>query len=97
MVNKNLTRLEISDTINKEIGISRSESSYFVDNIVNEMTKALVDHKLLKISSFGTLKIRFKKARIGRNPKTGEDATISSRNIVSFIPSKTLKNKINNN
>lgn len=95
MIKKSLTRLEISDTINKEIGISRSESSYFVDNIINEMTKALVDHKLLKISSFGTLKIKFKKARIGRNPKTGEEATISSRNIVSFTPSKTLKNKMN--
>ena len=97
MIKKNLTRLEISDTINKEIGISRSESSYFVDNIVVEMTKALVEHKLLKISSFGTLKIRFKKARVGRNPKTGVEATISPRNIVSFTPSKNLKNKINNN
>ena len=91
-----LTRIEIADTINKDIGISRSESSYFVDIIVNEIVKSLVDKKLLKISSFGTLKTRYKKERIGRNPKTGVEAVISPRTTLSFVASKVLKNKINN-
>ena len=52
--------------------------------------------KLIKISSFGTLRTRFKKPRIGRNPKTSKEFTISARNIISFIPSKILKKKINN-
>jgi len=91
----NLTRIEIANFINKEIGISRSESSYFVDVIINEMIKALIEKKILKVSSFGTLKLRYKKERIGRNPKTGTKHTISARNTVSFIASKVLKNKIN--
>tara|TARA_B100001013_G_C24287963_1_gene315624 strand:+ start:243 stop:533 length:291 start_codon:yes stop_codon:yes gene_type:complete len=95
MSEKTLTRLDISDVINSEIGISRSESVYFVDTIVNESVNALVNNKILKISSFGTLKIRYKKSRVGRNPKTGQEVMISQRNIVSFIPSKILKNKMN--
>ena len=41
------------------------------------------------------IKIRFKKARIGRNPKTNEEFQISPRNVISFLPSKLLKDKIN--
>ena len=95
MTNNNLTRIEIANIINKEIGISRSESSFFVDSIVNEMINTLIEKKILKISSFGTLKLRNKKERIGRNPKTGVEHKISARNTISFIASKVLKNKVN--
>ena len=91
----NLTRIEIADAINKALGISRSEAIYFVDQIIYEIINSLVTKKLIKISSFGTLKTRFKKPRIGRNPKTSKEFTISARNIISFIPSKILKKKIN--
>ena len=50
---------------------------------------------MLKISSFGTLKMRHKKERVGRNPKTGVEHTISARNTISFVASKILKNKVN--
>ena len=95
MSDNNLTRVEIANVINKEIGISRSESSYFVDTIVNEMIKSLIDKKILKISTFGTLKMRYKKERIGRNPKTGVEHKISARNTISFVASNLLKKKIN--
>ena len=95
MSDNNLTRIEIANVLNKEIGVSRSESSYFVDTIVNEMIKSLIEKKILKISSFGTLKMRFKKERIGRNPKTGIEHTISARNTKSFIASKILKKQLN--
>ena len=87
----------IANVINKEIGISRSESSYFVDTVVNEMIKSLIEKKILKISSFGTLKMRFKKERVGRNPKTGVEHTISSRNTISFVASKLFTSSIKMN
>ena len=95
MSGNNLTRIEIANALNKEIGISRSESSHFVDTIVDEMIKSLIEKKILKISSFGTLKLRHKKERIGRNPKTGVEHTISARNTISFVASKILKNEVN--
>ena len=95
MSGNNLTRIEIANVLNKEIGISRSEASHFVDTIVDEMIKSLIEKKILKISSFGTLKLRHKKERIGRNPKTGVEHTISARNTISFVASKILKNEVN--
>ena len=95
MSGNNLTRIEIASVLNKEIGISRSESSHFVDTIVDEMIKSLIEKKILKISSFGTLKLRYKKERIGRNPKTKEPKIISSRNVITFKPSKLFLNKVN--
>ena len=95
MSGNNLTRIEIANALNKEIGISRSESSHFVDTIVDEMIKSLIEKKKLKISSFGTLKLRYKKERIGRNPKSGEEHTISARNTISFVVSKILKREVN--
>ena len=65
MSKNSVTRIEIAEKITKEMGISRSESSFFVDSIIDEMVKSLVNKNLLKISSFGTLKTRFKKERIG--------------------------------
>ena len=64
MSDNNLTRIEIANYINKEIGVSRSESSFFVDSIVNEMIQGLIEKKILKISSFGTLKLRYKKKEL---------------------------------
>jgi len=95
MSDNNLTRIKIANVLNNEIGISHSESSYFVDVIVNEMIKSLIEKKILKISSFGTLKLRYKKERIGRNPKTGVEHTISARNTISFVASKILKSEVN--
>ena len=50
----------------------------------------------VKIAKFGTFHVRFKKSRIGRNPKTKEKKIISERKVILFKPSKILKNKINN-
>ena len=95
MSEKNITRADIANVLSKDIGISRSESSYFVDTIITEITSSLISNKSLKISSFGTFKVRYKNKRIGRNPKTGVEHTISARNTISFIASKILKNKLN--
>ena len=48
MSDNNLTRIKIANVLNNEIGISHSESSHFVDVIVNEMIKSLIEKKILK-------------------------------------------------
>ena len=55
----------------------------------------LEKEKKLKLSNFGTFSVREKKSRIGRNPKTKEEKSISKRNVVLFKPSKGFKELIN--
>ena len=92
---ENITRNDIADAIFDEIGLSRSECNQFVDDILDLLIKGIVEDGLVKIAGFGTFKLRYKKERIGRNPKTKEPAIISSRNVILFKLSQQLKNKIN--
>ena len=91
----NITRNDIADAIFDEIGLSRSECNQFVDDILDLLIKGIIEDGSVKIAGFGTFKLRHKKERIGRNPKTKEPAIISSRNVILFKVSQQLKNKIN--
>tara|TARA_Y100000590_G_C15200079_1_gene818386 strand:+ start:159 stop:371 length:213 start_codon:yes stop_codon:yes gene_type:complete len=67
-----------------------------VDNFFETLIQELLRSNKIKLSSFGTFKIINKKKRIGRNPKTKEEAIILPRKVVKFSPSLTVKQKINN-
>ena len=84
----------MSDLVYKELGISKVEASNFIDDIFEFITLQLEKKNKVKIANFGSFNIRHKNERIGRNPKTKEQKVISSRIVVTFKPSKILKNKI---
>ncbi len=90
-----VTRADLTDAIYRSIGISRQESSVFVERIVEEICASLERGEQVKISSFGTFSIREKKMRMGRNPKTGEEVPITPRRVISFRASNVLKDRIN--
>ncbi|MEM7241575.1 MAG: integration host factor subunit alpha [Pseudomonadota bacterium] len=94
MTEQTLTRMDLADAIFEEVGLSRNESSEIVDSILNHVSDALVRGENVKISSFGTFNIRDKNARVGRNPKTGEEVPISPRRVLSFRPSQTMKERV---
>jgi integration host factor subunit alpha len=85
----------LADLVYKELGISKVEASNFIDDIFDLISFELEKKNKVKIANFGAFNIREKKQRIGRNPKTKEDKVISSRTVITFKPSKILKNKIN--
>ncbi len=92
---KTITRLDIAEAIYVEVGLSRKDSSEILDMIIDEMVKELSLGNDVKLSSFGTFSLRDKKARVGRNPKTGVEAEISSRRVISFKPSQLMRKHIN--
>ena len=92
---KTVTRLDVAEAIYTEVGLSRKDSNEILDMIVDEIVKELSDGNDVKLSSFGTFSLRDKNARTGRNPKTGVEAVISSRRVISFKPSQTMRKIIN--
>lgn len=92
---KTITRADVAETIYEEIGLSRKDSNDILDMILDEIVNELSSGKDVKLSSFGTFSLRDKKARAGRNPKTGVEAVISSRRVISFKPSQTMRKIIN--
>jgi len=95
MVKKNFTRRDLSNNIFKRIGYSKNLSSIIVDDFFETIISHLIKFNKIKISSFGTFEVINKKERIGRNPKTKEEAKISSRKVVKFKPSSIFKKKLN--
>jgi integration host factor subunit alpha len=95
MTTHTITRAHLANAVYKETGISLGESGELVDAVFDEITRVLAQHEPVKISSFGTFNLRDKKARIGRNPKTGVEVVITPRTVLSFNPSNLLKDQIN--
>ena len=92
---KTWTRNDITEAISVNVGLSLSESSVIIENIFDFILSELEKGVDVKISSFGTFSVRHKKARIGRNPKTGIEVQISERNVVTFTSSNVLKSSFN--
>ena len=91
----NITRNDIAEYINQEFGLSKKDCNDIVNIILEEIIKGIINSNFVKIHNFGTFKLKRKKSRIGRNPKTKEDVMIDSRNIISFTPSKKILKFLN--
>ena len=91
----NLTKKDLVNRIYMQIGFSKEITENLVDEFFSLIVLNLKKEKQLKISNFGTFSIRFKKSRIGRNPKTKEAKTISERKVVLFKPSKDFRKLVN--
>lgn len=95
MSEKTITRADLADAVYENVGLSRSESSDLVDSVFDIMTDAIVEEGALKLSSFGSFSVRRKKERLGRNPKTGVEAVITPRKVVTYKASHVLKERMN--
>ena len=91
----NITRDDIAEFIHDEFGLTKKECNLLVNDIVDEIIDGLNKKKIVKIHNFGTFKLKRKKSRIGRNPKTKKEFLISERNVISFKPSKSVLIYIN--
>ena len=94
MSDKTLTRMDLSEAVYREVGLSRNESADLVETLLELMSSALVRGEQVKISSFGTFSVRDKNARVGRNPKTGEEVPITPRRVLTFRPSHLMKERV---
>ncbi|SDX02977.1 integration host factor subunit alpha [Litoreibacter albidus] len=94
MTAKTLTRMDLSEAVFREVGLSRNESADLVESVLKHMSDALVAGQQVKISSFGTFSVREKSARVGRNPKTGEEVPIHPRRVLTFRPSHLMKDRV---
>ena len=94
MSEKTLTRMDLSESVFREVGLSRNESADLVESVLEKISASLVAGEQVKISSLGTFSIRQKNARVGRNPKTGEEAPIPPRRVLTFRPSHLMKDRV---
>ena len=95
MARINLTKKDLINSVYMQIGFSKNISENLIDDFLRTIIDNLINEKKLKLSKFGTFTVRSKKSRIGRNPKTKEQKTISNRDVVLFKASKEFKDLVN--
>ena len=75
--------------------LSKGDAKKAVDTIFGEIVKALAEGNRVELRNFGILSLRTRKARIGRNPKTGEKVQIVQKKIPFFKAGKAVKKALN--
>ena len=89
-----LTKSDIIENLNNEIGLNKREAKELVDMLFNDIKNLLSEGHEVKLSGFGNFQLRDKSSRPGRNPRTGEDVEISARRVVTFKSGQKLKESV---
>ena len=90
-----MTKAELIESVASKVDLPRGIAERAVNTMFDEMTAALSTGDKVNISGFGTFSVSTRKARTGRNPKTGESIEIAASRAAKFKPGKTLKDEIN--
>ena len=89
-----ITKLELADQLHKKMGLPKKDCLDFVNSFFDEIKNSLANGEEVKLSGFGNFSLLKKKARPGRNPKTGKEYLVSARTSISFKPGRKLRDKI---
>lgn len=90
-----MNKQELIEAVVKETGFTKADASRSVDAFVSAITKALKKKQNVQLIGFGTFGVTKRKARMGRNPQTGEAIKIKASNAVGFKAGKALKDAVN--
>jgi nucleoid DNA-binding protein len=89
-----MTKADLVRIVSAETGIIRKDVALSVDSFLEAVKDALKEGKHIEIRGFGTFKLKTRKERMGRNPKTEEQVTVPERVVPSFKFSRSLKEEI---
>jgi len=93
---RTMTKADIIENVYESVGgFSKKDASQIVEAVFDIIKDTLAQGEKIKLSGFGNLVVRDKNSRIGRNPQTGDEITISARRVLTFKPSQVLKNALN--
>ena len=89
-----LTKSDIVEDLNNEIGLNKREAKELVDSLFDNIKNKLEKGEEVKLSGFGNFQQKNKSPRPGRNPRTGEDVEITARKVVTFKSGQKLKEAV---
>jgi DNA-binding protein HU-alpha len=89
-----LTKADLVDSIAAEADLSKRQAAEIVDLFLDEIKTALQKGDRVALTPFGSFVVRHRKAREGRNPKTGEKIRIAARKVPAFVSGKALKDAV---
>ena len=91
-----LTRADIAERLIAKSNLPKNLAQDFVDAFFEDIASTLEKGEVVKLTGFGNFELKQKKARPGRNPKTGKEVIISERGVTTFRAGQKLRNRIDN-
>ena len=89
-----MTKSDLIDSLAGRLGLTRQKAEEIVNGLFDDIIAALKNGDKVNISGFGTFAVSQRKARTGRNPKTGETIQIASSRAARFKAGKSLKESL---
>ena len=83
-----MTKADLVDAVSRVTELNRKDSEIVVESLFESIVKALKSGDKLEVRGFGSFRIRERRARQGRNPKTGEKVNVPEKRVPYFKPSK---------
>jgi integration host factor subunit beta len=91
-----VTKRELVIDVAERLGYTQNEVSDVVQGTLDAIVQLLAEGQRLEIRNFGVFEVKKRDARIGRNPRTGEEVPIEAKRVGSFKPGKALKEIVQN-
>jgi len=92
-----LTKADIVDVIASGTGLTKVETEAVVDGFIETIKDSLRQGKNIEIRGFGSFKVKKRKGRVARNPRTGEQVMVDEHFVPIFKVSKDLKHGVDEN
>ncbi len=92
---KPMNKTELIEVVAQEANLKKNAAEAAVNAVLKAMENALVAGEKVQLIGFGTIEVKAKAARTGRNPATGETISIPATKQIKFSAGKTLKDKVN--
>ncbi|OQX89895.1 MAG: hypothetical protein B6D65_00800 [candidate division Zixibacteria bacterium 4484_93] len=87
-----MTKADLVERVAEMTGFTKTETAVICESFLEAIKEALIEGRRIEIRRFGTFKVKERKSRIARNPRTGETVRIPTRYAPVFKPSKEFKN-----
>jgi DNA-binding protein HU-beta len=92
-----MTKADIVDKISSATGLTKVETEAVVDGFITSVIDAMKEGKNIEIRGFGSFKVKKRKGRMARNPRTGEQVMVNEHYVPTFKVSKEMKQVVNSN
>jgi len=90
-----MTKAELVEEVAKVSDLTKKHSEVIVNTVFQAIIEALHEDEKIELRGFGSFRIRRRRSRLGRNPKTGDKVSVPAKKIPYFKPGKELKELIN--
>lgn len=92
-----MTKADLVEVVADQTGLTKKDAAVAVDSLIEAISQALTDGRNIEIRGFGSFKVKSRKGRMARNPRTGEQVQVPARDVPVFKPSKDLKGRVAGN